>query len=95
MIPNLKLTVKYDNGGSSNVDVKPRTQIAFERKFDLSMTEAFTDQSLRFEWLYFMAWHASKTSVEFDEWMETVEGIDMEVDGTDADPTSPVPSAGS
>lgn len=94
MIPNLKMTVNYTNGGASTVDVKPRSQIAFERQFDIGIAAAFSNANgLRFEHIYFMAWHASKTNQPFDDWLESVDGIDMEV-GDPADPTLPVPSAG-
>lgn len=94
MIPDLKITVKYGNGGSSTVDVKPRSQIAFERKFDVGITAAFgAAEGLRFEHIYFLAWHASKSSADFDDWLDTVDGIDFEV-GANADPTPPVPSDG-
>ena len=95
MIPNLKLTVRYVNGGDSVVDVKPRSQIAFERQFDTSITTAFANaQGLRFEHIYFLAWHAAKTGAPFDDWLDSVDGIDMEVDGS-ADPTPATPSPGS
>ena len=94
MIPNLKMNVSYSNGGLSTVEVKPRSQIAFERKFDMGIAAAFGTGSdgLRFEHLYFLAWHASKSSAEFDAWIDTVEGIDMEIEAVD--PTPPVPSDG-
>lgn len=91
MIPNVKLTVKHADGTTSIADVRPRSQIAFERKFDMSITAAFA--SGRHEYLYFMAWHASRSADGFDDWMETVHGIDVEVEA--ADPTRPVPPAGS
>ena len=95
MIPNLKLTVMYESGATSTVDVRPRSQIAFERQFDIAIAEAFGDEKgLRFEHIYFLAWHASKASQPFDDWLELVENIDMEVDGS-ADPTPAAPSDGS
>lgn len=90
----MTMTVTYANGGDSKVEVKPRSQIAFERKFDRSIADAFgSADALRFEYVYFLAWHASKSTVDFDDWLDSVEGIDMEVAGQ-PDPTAPVPSAG-
>jgi len=87
------MTVKYSNGGESVVDVKPRSQIAFERQFNVGIVTAFgASEGLRFEHIYFMAWHAANTGASFDDWLDSVDGIDMEVGSSD--PTLPVPSAG-
>lgn len=88
------MTINFANGAKSVVEVKPRSQIAFERKFNMGIAAAFGGgaDGLRFEHLYFMAWHASKASQEFDDWLDLVDGIDMEVEAVD--PTPPVPSDG-
>lgn len=97
MIPTTKLTVTYSDGRTEEVVVRPRTQIAFERHYNIAIAAAFDPESstgMRLEHMYFMAYHASKSAVEFDDWVDTVDGIDVEVEGT-VDPTPPVPSAGS
>ena len=96
MIPTTKLTIEYANGDRSEVVVKPRTQVAFERKFNTAIAVAFDPESpngMRFEYMYFMAWHASRASQEFDVWLDLVEGIDVEVDESEG-PTPPAPSDG-
>lgn len=89
----LKMTVTFIDGREpKQVVVLPVSQVAFERHFKCSLTVAFNGES-SLEHLFFLAWHASRTGMEFDPWLETVEGIDV---GTpDAvDPTNPPPSAG-
>lgn len=96
MIPNTKVTIRFLDGATSECVVRPRTQIAFERKFNVAITSVFNPEApgaMRFEYLYFMAYHASKASQEFDVWLDLVDGIDVEVEDT-VDPTLPVPSGG-
>ncbi len=93
MIPVLKLTVHYTNGGVSTVEAKPRSQVAFEQKFNMPLSQAFSNElGTRFEHLYYLAWHASKAGQEFAAWLDEVENIDIEVEA--ADPTTATPSDG-
>ena len=72
----LTFNVTDKDGNTSTVRTRLATEIAFERKFDLSYGEAFNKK--RHEHFYFMAWHATKTDVEFDDWVETVTAIEVE-----------------
>lgn len=89
---NLKLNVVYADGRTDEVKTGPRTQVEFERNFDLGLVEAFQNEAkMRLEWLYFLAWHASKvshkTAAEFDDWLSTL--AEIEVVGSE----EPVPSS--
>lgn len=76
---NLKLNVTHNDGTTAQVKTGPPTEVAFERNFNVGLVEAFNDEKkMRLEWLYFLAWHASKTKTEFDAWLETVDTIDVE-----------------
>lgn len=95
MIPQMKLTIEYSDGARAEVAIRPRTQVAFEQKFNIALGDAFTeDGAVRFEHLYFLAWHAGRASQEFAVWLDLVEGIEVEVDGP-VDPTPPILSDGS
>jgi hypothetical protein len=50
--------------------------------------------NLQSDYLYFLAWHASKSESPYDEWLELVDEIDWTV-AKSADPTSPAVPAGS
>lgn len=90
------MTVTYDGGAKASVKTGPKTQVAFEREFNLGLLEAFQSEGkMRFEWLYFLAWHASKTAsktqLDFDDWLGTVDTIDVEGDEP-VDPSVSAPS---
>ena len=71
----LKLHVEMDDGTASDVTVKPRTQVAFERHFSTPEKPARLDEGLSMEQMYWMAWHAAKIGVEYDQWLDKVEDV--------------------
>lgn len=76
---NLKLTVKYGDGTAAEVKTGPRTEVEFERKFNVGLVEAFQkEDAMRLEWLYFLAWHASKSKAPFDDWLDSIETVEVE-----------------
>ena len=91
---NLGMTVHYEDGRTQQVVARPVTQVAFERKFSKGFASAFSSmETVQLEWVYFLAWHATRTGLEFDEWLNTVSEID--VGAADAvDPTDRAISAG-
>ena len=91
---NLGMTVHYEDGRTQQVVARPVTQVAFERKFSKGFASAFSSmESVQLEWVYFLAWHAARTGLEFDDWLDTVSEID--VGAADAvDPTDRAISAG-
>jgi hypothetical protein len=69
--------------------VKPRTVLAFERKFGMGLAKAFgTDQ--RHEHIYFLGWEAMRSSGHvvkpFDSWLEEIEEVELvpkeDIEGT-------------
>jgi hypothetical protein len=91
---NMSMTVKHLDGRAVPVTVRPVNQVAFERKFSTGFLEVFQDvAAVRFEYICFLAFHASRPGIDFDEWLETVDEIDWNVEPVD--PTPPAASAGS
>lgn len=83
--------VDYADGRKETVNVGPVSQVAFEREHGCGIGVVATAQKISH--VYWMAWHASTRGVgSFDEWLETVEGID-ENSATDAAPFPEAPSA--
>jgi hypothetical protein len=60
--------------------VKPRTILAFERKFAMGMGKAFT-QDHRHEHIFFLGWEAMRSSGHvvkpFESWLEEVEEVEL------------------
>lgn len=89
------MTIKYTDGRAQPVVVRPVTQVAFERKFSRGFASCFGDVSaLQLEWVYFLAWHAARTGLEFDDWLDSVAEIDMGEEATEVVPFDPAMSAG-
>jgi hypothetical protein len=88
----LSMTINYLDERAVKVTVLPVTQVAFERHFKCAFSSAFAEAPA-FEHVLFLAWHAARTGLEFDPWLETVAGVDLG-DADAVDPTNPVPSAG-
>jgi hypothetical protein len=60
--------------------VKPRTVLAFERKFAMGMGKAFT-QDQRHEHIYFLGWESMRSSGHvvkpFEAWLDEVEEVEL------------------
>jgi hypothetical protein len=91
---NLAMTVHYQDEREQQVVARPVTQVAFERKFSRGFASAFSDmETVQLEWVYFLAWHAARPGIEFDEWLESVAEIDLGV-AAEVVPFDPATSAG-
>src|SRR5438046_1315427 len=106
---NMTIKVDYADGTSATVKSRPATEVAFERKFNLGLAEAFepiptgdknpdgtpemtgNPKTIRMEYLYFIAWHATKQGGDFDAWMETLDDIEL-IDSDSPDPSTAAPS---
>jgi len=83
----LLLDIEVDDGTRTQVPVLPRTQVAFERHFSTPDHPVRLSSDVSMEHLYWLAWHASKQTAEFDVWLDTVVEVgaivndDDEVDG--------------
>jgi hypothetical protein len=88
----LPIGIIHSDGRRVDVVVRPATQVAFEREFTVAIAAAFAE-SPRMEHIYFMAWHAAKSGLPFEEWIESVDGLDVgEVETVN--PSLPTASAG-
>lgn len=85
----ITMTVAYNDGRDQELKVGPVTQVAFEREHNCGIATIATE--MRMSHIYWLAWHATRPGVGFDQWLETVEAIDFDV--STADPTQPAPPA--
>jgi hypothetical protein len=74
---NIDLAVTYKDGTASDIVCKTSDYIAFESHFDKPI--AVLEQG-RLTHLLWLAWHSAKrntqTDAEFDQWVDTVDGIE-------------------
>lgn len=90
----LQMTVVYQDGRTATVTARPVSQVAFERKYSRGFASSFSEiKDIQLEWVYFLAWHASRSGLEFDEWLDMVDTIEMGVAET-VTPFDPATSAG-
>lgn len=100
----LKFAIDYTDGRHVDVLAGPGTQVAFEREFKVGITdlvdiektgEGEEDRKVHFmtSHIYWMAWHASKTGITFEEWLETLDAVAFDVDAPT--PTRPAQPAAS
>jgi hypothetical protein len=92
---NLSMTVIYADGRRQLVKVRPVDSVAFEEKYDMAITDAFSSGTkTRISYIYFLAYSAASTPITFEEWLASIEEIEVgSVD--DAAPLVPATSAGS
>lgn len=73
----INLHIQFTDETSKTVTASAADLVAFENKFDISVTKLAEDA--RIGWLLFLAWHSEKrnghTKLEFDKWLETVETV--------------------
>lgn len=71
------LSVYFQDGTTKDVVAVAADLVAFESKFDLSVTKLETN--LRLTHLLFLAWHSEHrtkaTGLDFEAWIETVENV--------------------
>jgi hypothetical protein len=74
---NFNLQVSFSDGTTREVAGKAADIVAFETKFDMSMSSLQKD--VKITHLFFLAWHAEKrtgaTTLDFDAWLDTVEMV--------------------
>lgn len=84
----IDMTVVYEDGRTAKVTAGPVTQVAFEREHSVGIGVLAEEQKLSH--LYWLAWHASRSGVEFDAWLESITAVDVEVDTpTPTEPAQP------
>lgn len=74
---SINLHIVFADGSESEVDAVAADMVAFEAHFDLSIAKLSDDPRLTY--MFWLAWHAQKrtglTVLEFDKWLESVQGI--------------------
>lgn len=82
---NIKFSVVAE-GKTTEISTSYADIIALEEKFDIDASELAKRQ--RAGWLAYLAWHALKrtnqTALAFDEWKNTLEGLDPQDDSPNA-----------
>jgi hypothetical protein len=84
-----KLKVEYLDGRVVEINAGPRAHVAFERQFDISITEMD-----RAEHVYYLAWAAlhfagQEKDKDFEDFLDRIDEVEK-VDGDEpVDPTPP------
>jgi len=82
----LNLRIEFIDGNAKDVTCSASDLVAFENKYDLSVTRLGEESKLGH--LLFLAWHSEHrskaTALEFEAWIETV----ATVGASDVDPKS-------
>jgi hypothetical protein len=67
--------------------------VKFERQFKMPVSNLFGDDGIYTEHLWYFGWCAEKRVnaelPDFDDWMETVEGVDIVTEEEEPTPTDP------
>lgn len=91
MITLWKVRVVKTDGSIATHDISPRVIVAFERHFKIGMSQAFSKEQ-KYEHAFWLAWEAEKQSgavvKPFDGWLESIQGVDIEVDKLPFDETA-------
>jgi hypothetical protein len=70
----INLRVNFLDGETIDIETVASDYIAFETKFDKSISELANDA--RMTYLFYLAWHAFKrtkrTELDFEQWTETI-----------------------
>ena len=92
----LKLAIEDMHGQVTEVLIRPRTQIAFEREWSTPERPVRLDESVNMEQITWLAWHALRVDVPFDEWVDTIDDITpmIEEQDDDAGPLATAPPSG-
>lgn len=76
----INLLVKFVDGSDKLITANAADLVAFESKYDMSV--ARLEKDVKLTHLLFLAWHAEKrtkaTTLEFDTWVESVEGVEAQ-----------------
>jgi hypothetical protein len=89
-----KYKITFEDGTDLEVPGRKADAIRFERQFKIPVAAMFSEDGVRQEHLWFFGWCAAKRNnpdiVSFDDWIETVESVDiMAVEEEEQTPTDP------
>ena len=84
--------VEFVGGGTVSGESRPSDLIAFERRYQVPGWFLGDQDNARIEYLWFMAWRAvtrnDSAKVEFDEWIEMVDSVEVEGDDEPVTPAA-------
>jgi|DEB0MinimDraft_3_1074331.scaffolds.fasta_scaffold15621_4 hypothetical protein len=76
----IRLRIHKIDGASVEYRVTPRTMVAFEKEYKVSITKAFSADNIHVEHLYWLAWDAERIAVgnvkPFMTWLEQIEAVE-------------------
>jgi hypothetical protein len=80
----LKVKVKTSDGQEGTYNLRPKTLVAFENKYNKGFAKLLTEEQ-RLEHIYFLAWAAMKDSGKVvkpfgDGFLDTLESVELETD---------------
>jgi hypothetical protein len=80
----IAITVKHRDGGSNTYKVFPAAEVKFEAEFKMPYVKAFAMGSDSFNtYIYKLAYFASRDTRPFDEWIDTVEELELAGNSTE------------
>jgi len=79
----MKLAENGDALAPQTYTLTPAILVAFERQFKIGMAQAFQSDTMKIEYIYWLAWEAEQRDnlahqgirVLFDDWLKTVEEV--------------------
>jgi hypothetical protein len=91
-----KYKITFEDGTDLQASGRKADAIRFERQFKIPVAAMFSEEGVRQEHLWFFGWCAAKRVnpdiVSFDDWIDTVESVDIvtveEEEPTPTDPSS-------
>lgn len=96
--------VEYVNGDRATFTTRPSTDVAFKHRFGVEVVHMFKGTREQFsreeaiawyadnieaEQLGFLAWHASRSDLEFEAWLDSTADIGWRVPRADPTPAAP------
>lgn len=73
----MNLAIEMQDGTTQEVTANAADIVKFEEKFDISISKL--EKEMKITHLFFLAYTSlkrqKKTALEFDEWLDTIEGI--------------------
>ena len=82
---DISINVTKVDGDKATYAVTPRVQVEFERHFKTGIAKAFGTEDIQMQYLYWLAWCASKYAgaapKPFDSWLDEVAAVDIDDEG--------------
>jgi len=82
---DISIKVTKLDGTEATYAVTPKVQVEFERHFKIGIGKAFGNNDIQMQYLYWLAWCASKHAgagpKPFDSWLDEVASVDADDEG--------------